>query len=380
MVLLRVDVTQEVLLTCMTHALTTESEEIMGLLLGDIEHRDNGDTVTRVWMAYPQIRTDRRKDRVETSPEQMARSSAHAERLSRETGIRTRVVGWYHSHPHITVLPSHVDLRTQAMYQILDESFVGLIFSVFNGDAVARSSRVQLTAFQAVSPGQSGAILGSPLGSHELSGLDSPTKAAIKASMDSVAAAHQQPNALVRREVPIAISPPRNKVEQSLGDFVVMQRILMMEERSAYQKAMTEAGAPPPASPASPSPAAPVSSAAAAVVAAPAASVASAGACDGGSPRVAAGGWGSALVQLHHASSYQQGLCLLLGTTVAPALASLQALLWQQQLQARQLRATNEALRRSIEARKAAAASSAAPEAKPASNAQVLGTLLDISQ
>ena len=53
------------------------------------------------------------QDRVETSPEQIARSSAHAERLSRETGVRTRIVGWYHSHPHITVLPSHVDVRTQ---------------------------------------------------------------------------------------------------------------------------------------------------------------------------------------------------------------------------------------------------------------------------
>ena len=50
---------------------------------------------------------------METSPEQIARSSAHAERLSRETGVRTRIVGWYHSHPHITVLPSHVDVRTQ---------------------------------------------------------------------------------------------------------------------------------------------------------------------------------------------------------------------------------------------------------------------------
>ena len=25
-----------------------------------------------------------------------------------ETGTMTRVIGWYHSHPHITVLPSHV--------------------------------------------------------------------------------------------------------------------------------------------------------------------------------------------------------------------------------------------------------------------------------
>lgn len=51
---------------------------------------------------------------MEASPEQMARCSAVAERFSIETGTLTRVVGWYHSHPHITVHPSHVDVRTQA--------------------------------------------------------------------------------------------------------------------------------------------------------------------------------------------------------------------------------------------------------------------------
>ncbi len=81
----------EVLLTCMTHALTTEGEEIMGLLLGDITVRRHGSissrathllpapasactlphhqlqeptpgqTVSNIWIAYPQIRTDRRK-------------------------------------------------------------------------------------------------------------------------------------------------------------------------------------------------------------------------------------------------------------------------------------------------------------------------------
>lgn len=28
--------------------------------------------------------------------------------MTMETGTTTRVIGWYHSHPHITVLPSHV--------------------------------------------------------------------------------------------------------------------------------------------------------------------------------------------------------------------------------------------------------------------------------
>jgi hypothetical protein len=53
------------------------------------------------------------QDRVETSPEQMAACSALAEHVSSSTGLPTRVVGWYHSHPHITVLPSHVDVNTQ---------------------------------------------------------------------------------------------------------------------------------------------------------------------------------------------------------------------------------------------------------------------------
>ena len=50
-------------------------------------------------------------------------------------GVTHRVLSGscrYHSHPHITVLPSHVDVRTQAMYQKLDEGFVGIIVSAFN--------------------------------------------------------------------------------------------------------------------------------------------------------------------------------------------------------------------------------------------------------
>lgn len=42
------------------------------------------------------------------------------------------MLGWYHSHPHITVWPSHVDVGTQADYQLMDENFIGLIFSCFN--------------------------------------------------------------------------------------------------------------------------------------------------------------------------------------------------------------------------------------------------------
>jgi hypothetical protein len=45
---------------------------------------------------------------------------------------KCRVIGWYHSHPHITVQPSHVDVRTQGQYQAMDPGFLGLIFSCFS--------------------------------------------------------------------------------------------------------------------------------------------------------------------------------------------------------------------------------------------------------
>ncbi|KAL2458742.1 Mov34/MPN/PAD-1 family protein [Forsythia ovata] len=73
------------------------------------------------------------------------------------TGITTRVIGWYHSHPHITVLPSHVDVRTQAMYQLLDSGFIGLIFSCFSEDA-QKVGRIQVIAFQS-SDGKQNPIL-----------------------------------------------------------------------------------------------------------------------------------------------------------------------------------------------------------------------------
>lgn len=142
-----VKLTQEVWLTCVTHALSTETEEIMGLLLGDIQYTSKGAAIASIWCAAPQTRLDRRKDRVETNPEQLAAATAQADRMTAATGKTTRVIGWYHSHPHITVMPSHVDIRTQAMYQMLDPGFVGLIFSCFSEDST-NVGRIQAIAFQ----------------------------------------------------------------------------------------------------------------------------------------------------------------------------------------------------------------------------------------
>ncbi|KAA8541891.1 hypothetical protein F0562_023043 [Nyssa sinensis] len=149
-----VKMSEDVWLTCLTHALSTETEEIMGLLLGDIQHSKNGSVTALIWGALPQPRSDRRKDRVETNPEQLTAASVQAERMTMVTGRTTRVIGWYHSHPHITVLPSHVDVRTQAMYQLLDSGFIGLIFSCFSED-VHKVGRIQVIAFQSLDGKQS---------------------------------------------------------------------------------------------------------------------------------------------------------------------------------------------------------------------------------
>lgn len=53
-------------------------------------------------------RLDKKPDRVEISEEQLVQATMRAEELAAEVGRPLRVVGWYHSHPHITVWPSHV--------------------------------------------------------------------------------------------------------------------------------------------------------------------------------------------------------------------------------------------------------------------------------
>jgi len=126
----------------------------MGLLLGDTHTGRDGGLAVRVWAAVPQVRHDRRRDRVESSPEQIAQSAQIAENMSQASGVPTRVVGWYHSHPHITVHPSHVDLRTQKMYQGMDEGFLGLILSVFQEEVASRLGKVQMTAFQTAPGGE----------------------------------------------------------------------------------------------------------------------------------------------------------------------------------------------------------------------------------
>ena len=109
----------------------------MGLYIGSMEGQ-----VAKVQSLIPVRRTTKEKDRVEIDPADLVAASQKAEVMG------LRVVGWYHSHPHITVHPSHIDLATQYNYQSLDSDFFGLIFSVFNFDNKLQQDTREVIAFR----------------------------------------------------------------------------------------------------------------------------------------------------------------------------------------------------------------------------------------
>ncbi|CAO3662413.1 unnamed protein product [Umbelopsis vinacea] len=102
-------------------------------------------------------RSDKRKDRVEISPIQLHLAVVEAEKIEMELGRKICVVGWYHSHPHITVFPSHIDVRTQLSQQMMDHRFFGLIVSCFDAD-VDLTQRLQITCFQSKDDPERGPI------------------------------------------------------------------------------------------------------------------------------------------------------------------------------------------------------------------------------
>jgi proteasome lid subunit RPN8/RPN11 len=251
---------------CMSHALTTETEEIIGLLLGDVvdvggQGKGEERLKARVWSVSLHRREQavRSDDRVEISPEQLAAAAGEAERMSIELGIHTRVVGWYHSHPHLAVVPSHVDVRTQAQYQQLDSAFVGLIFSVFNsgrvvpgvptgtqelgtGEAATTvsmnahgSGRVQMTAFQSRAVNAEGQAL-PPLPPHSVSNWTqgAPADWPWNAQAGS-------PASYTHKEIGIEIVPegqllPDRRCLPCLTKLALLQNILREEERQAFLK------------------------------------------------------------------------------------------------------------------------------------------------
>ena len=152
----RVKLSLDVYRYCYQHALSTQAEEIMGLLIGEMVERTDSPLGTfkektlEIIAFKMVVRSDKRPDRVEISPDQMISATEAAEKLAKKLKRpNIRVVGWYHSHPNITVMPSHVDLRTQFNYQRMDKFFVGLIFAVYNTDKKTFAKHYRMLCFQA---------------------------------------------------------------------------------------------------------------------------------------------------------------------------------------------------------------------------------------
>ncbi|XP_055928352.1 lys-63-specific deubiquitinase BRCC36-like [Argiope bruennichi] len=143
-VLRHVNMSTDVYFVCLNHAMSTDGEEIVGLLVGEVDEN----RVAHVSAIVILRRSDKRKDRVEISPEQLSNASTEAERLACILKRPIRVIGWYHSHPKLTVWPSPIDVNTQDSYQLMDEGFIGVIFSVFNEDPNKKGGRIQMTCFQ----------------------------------------------------------------------------------------------------------------------------------------------------------------------------------------------------------------------------------------
>ncbi|NXY74024.1 BRCC3 deubiquitinase, partial [Glareola pratincola] len=236
-------------LVCLNHALSTEKEEVMGLCIGEVRGPRGAALGTRREAVLPGRaswpgplravdtsrivhihsviilrRSDKRKDRVEISPEQLSAASTEAEiSFSRDnckpatemTGRPMRVVGWYHSHPHITVWPSHVDVRTQAMYQMMDQGFVGLIFSCFIEDKNTKTGRILYTCFQSIQAQKS---------SEYIKGFHLPVNSGVCSQKYE------------RIEIPIHVVPHETIGKVCLESAVELPKILCQEEQDAYRR------------------------------------------------------------------------------------------------------------------------------------------------
>ncbi|KAM7480373.1 hypothetical protein LguiA_028586 [Lonicera macranthoides] len=144
---------EDVYLIILSFFLWAETEGYLGLQVGEV-HISKVRAKAECWRSSPGGESERKRERDVVNIRGLFMASFLSHIMTAATGRTTRVIGWYHSHPHITVLPSHVDVRTQAMYQLLDAGFIGLIFSCFNED-VHKVGRIQVIAFQSLDGKQS---------------------------------------------------------------------------------------------------------------------------------------------------------------------------------------------------------------------------------
>ncbi|KAF7244942.1 Lys-63-specific deubiquitinase BRCC36 [Varanus komodoensis] len=158
-------------LVCLNHALSTEKEEVMGLCIGEVDTS----RIVHIHSVIILRRSDKRKDRVEISPEQLSAASTEAE---------------------ISFVKE--DVRTQAIYQMMDQGFVGLIFSCFIEDKNTKTGRILYTCFQSIQA--------------------------------------QKSSEYERIEIPIHVVPHNTIGKVCLESAVELPKILCQEEQDAYRK------------------------------------------------------------------------------------------------------------------------------------------------
>jgi BRCA1/BRCA2-containing complex subunit 3 len=140
-----INLTSDAYSSILNHALLTENEEIMGLLIGnEIKKKDS--LIINIFSTICLTRKCKEKNRVEFDEIQMAHAIEITNEIKNENKIDANVVGWYHSHPKITIPPSNVDLNTQKSQQY-QGTFVGLIVSCFSTDS-NKINKINLIAFQ----------------------------------------------------------------------------------------------------------------------------------------------------------------------------------------------------------------------------------------
>eukprot|EP00879_Flechtneria_rotunda_P026811 GHRR01028641.1.p1 GENE.GHRR01028641.1~~GHRR01028641.1.p1 ORF type:complete len:233 (+),score=100.35 GHRR01028641.1:115-813(+) len=188
------------------------------------------------------------------------------------------------------------------MYQMLDAGFVGLIFSVFNTNNTTKEQTIQVTAFQSIPGIAADALQG--CSSADLEGLDTQMQAALRASaagMQEAASSSWQ-----RKEVPLRVCKDNaNPIE--------VQRLLLEEEEQVHQQHLASGNK--------------------------SSSTSSNQQGLGGASDLHA-----ALKQLLHAAEQQQALLQHAECVLAPALAAMQQLSLQSDLQEQQLKADNARL------------------------------------
>lgn len=186
----KVILNRDVLWTMTSHALSNEHQEIMGLCMGRITNN-----IAYVERALMIARKHKQKDRVEVSVEDLGKASEIAEHISGIDEKEMRIIAWYHSHPHITCPPSHVDVKTQGSFQMFDKGFFGLIVSCFDQN----QGQIDVCAFQ----------------SQMVYTEDCPS------------------GYWVKTEVPITVI---SKKERLLDSLLALQLVFLNEEKEVYDK------------------------------------------------------------------------------------------------------------------------------------------------